>query len=283
MGLIFYDPFMTAQDPPAAAPSPAPNPALARLAAGLPVVAFGVRFARTPDIARLAKASGHDTIWVDLEHSTMSIDTAAQICAAANDLGMASFVRVPEREYGVIGRLLDGGAGGIMAPRIETARQAADLVEACRFPPHGHRSAIGTLPQVGYRKLPVAQFNDTMNRAVAIKVLIESPLGIRNAYEIASVPGIDLLGIGTNDLSAELGVPGEFRHPRVREAHDAALAACERAGKPLMIGGIADPAYAAELIRKGAVPFLMSGIDTDMLLAAATDRARAALASIQPH
>jgi 4-hydroxy-2-oxoheptanedioate aldolase len=258
------------------------NPVVDRLRRRLPVTAFGVRIGRTPDIARLAKASGHDVIWVDLEHSSIPIDAAVQICATALDLGMTPFVRVPERDYGVVGRLLDGGAAGIMAPRIETPEQAADIVAACRFPPHGHRSAIATVPHVEYRKLSAPVLYDTLNRSVAVKVLIESPLGIANIEAIANVPGVDFIGIGTNDLSAELGVPGEFRHPKVRAAHEAALAGCIRAGKPLAIGGVPDMAYGAELIRMGAAPFLMTAIDTDLLLAAATERVRNFLESIVP-
>jgi len=254
-----------------------------RLKAGVPVLALGVRISRTPDIARIAKASGHHVIWVDLEHSSISIDAAVQICATALDIGLTPFVRVPEREYGVIGRLLDCGAVGIMAPRIETVEQARDLVAACRFPPLGHRSAIATLPHVGYQKMPAAAFNEAMNRTTLLKVLIESPLGIRNIAEIASVEGVDFLGIGTNDLSAELGVPGQFQHATVREAHEAALLGCKTAGKPLAIGGIADVAYSAELVRQGAAPFLMTGIDTDMLLSVAQARAVQALESIHKH
>ncbi len=256
------------------------NDVVSRLHAGIPVLAFGVRFSRTPDIARLAKASGHHVIWIDLEHSTISIDAAAQICATALDLGLVPFVRIPEREYGVVGRLLDGGAAGIIAPRIETAEQARDLVAACRFPPLGHRSAIASLPHVGYKKMPAATFNEAMNRSTMLKVLIESPLGIENIGEIAAVPGVDFLGIGTNDLSAELGVAGEYQHPLVRSAHDKALQACKKAGKPLAIGGIADAAYSAELIKRGAAPFLMTGIDTDILLSATQIRVKQALESI---
>jgi LmbE family N-acetylglucosaminyl deacetylase len=75
-------------------------------------------------------------------------------------------------------------------------------------------------------------------------------------------------------------MPGEYWHADIRRAHVAALAACRDLGKPLVIGGIADPAYAAELIRMGAAPFLFTGIDTDLLLGAARDRIRQALASV---
>ena len=253
---------------------------LKRLAAGIAVTALGVRSARTAEIARIAKATGHDLVWVDLEHSSMPIDTAVQICCCAYDLGMVSLARVPERDYGVIGRLLDGGAMGIIAPRVETAAQAADVVAACRFPPMGHRSAIAQLPTVRYERMPAATLNQVCNRNTLVKLLIESAAGIANLHEIAEVPGVDLIGIGANDLSAELGVPGEYRHPAMRAAFDVAFEACLHAGKLLAIGGIADPAHVKELIRQGAVPFMMTGIDTEMMLSAAQERRRLALSSL---
>jgi 4-hydroxy-2-oxoheptanedioate aldolase len=262
--------------------SKARNPVLERLTQRLPVTALGVRSARTPEIARIARAAGNDVIWVDLEHSTMSVDTAAQICAAALDVGLVPFVRVPEKDYGVIGRLLDGGALGIIAPRIETAQQAAEVAGACRFPPRGQRSAIATLPHLELRRLPAARLNDAMNRATLVKVLIETPLGLQNLEAIAALEEIDLIGIGANDLTAELGVPGEYGHPDVRRALEDAIRVCNRAGKPLAIGGIADPLYSAELIELGAAPFFFTGIDTDLLLAAAQERVRQALASYHP-
>src|ERR1700736_4928602 len=190
--------------------------ALERLAQGIPVAALGARSSRPSHIARIARSSGHHAIWVDLEHSTMPIDTAALICAAALDLGLAPFVRIPEREYGVIGRLLDGGVLGIIAPRVETAEEAQDIVAACRFPPFGRRSAIATLAHLGFQKMPAPEFNRELNQATVVKILLESPRGIENAEAIAALPGVDIVGIGTNDLAAEMGLAGQFRHPEVR-------------------------------------------------------------------
>src|SRR6202030_3311668 len=155
------------------------------------------------------------------------------------------------------------------------------IVAACRFPPFGHRSAVGTLAHVGFQKMPAAQFNRTMNEATVVKILLESPRGIENAEAIAALPGVDIVGIGTNDLTAEMGLAGQFRHPDVRKAHESAIAACRRARKPSAIGGIAEVAYAAELIRLGAAPFMFTGIDTDLLIAAARDRVSQALASLK--
>lgn len=256
------------------------NPVMQRLAQGLPVAALGIRAARTPEIVRIAKATGHHAVWVDLEHSSMSIDVAASLCAAALDLQLTPFARIPERDYGIIGRLLDGGALGIIAPRIETAEQAAEVAGACRFPPLGQRSAIASLPHLELRRVDAPRLNTVMNRATVVKVLIETERGIDNIDAIAALPGVDIIGIGTNDLTAELGVPGDFRHPAVRRAHETAIAACKRHNKPLAIGGIGDLAYTAELIRLGAAPFMFTGIDTEMLISSAQARLQASLESL---
>jgi 4-hydroxy-2-oxoheptanedioate aldolase len=255
--------------------------AVERLKQGVPVVALGVRGSRTADIARIARSSGHHAIWVDIEHSTMPIDTAALICAAALEIGLAPFARVPEREHGLIGRLLDGGVLGIIAPRVETAEEAQEIVAACRFPPLGHRSAVAALPHLDFRKMPAEELNRTLNHATVVKILLESPRGIDNAAAIAALEGVDMVGIGTNDLTAEMGLAGQFRHPEVRRAHESAILACRRAQKPLAIGGIGDFAYVVELIRLGAAPFMFTGIDTDLLVGAARDRVGHALAALE--
>jgi 2-keto-3-deoxy-L-rhamnonate aldolase RhmA len=128
--------------------------------------------------------------------------------------------------------------------------------------------------------MPAPQFNQTLNQATVVKILLESPVGIANAAAIAALPGVDIVGIGTNDLAAEMGVPGQFRHADVRKAHETAISACRRAGKPLAIGGIPDIEYASQLIRLGAAPFLFTGIDTDLLFGAARDRISQVMASL---
>src|SRR3546814_7294456 len=99
-----------------------------------------------------------------LEHSSLSIDTACQIAATAHDLGLAAWVRIPEREYGVIGRVLDSGATGIIAPKIETEAEARLLAAACRFPPVGQRSMIARIPQTGFVRSPVNEFVKAENQ-----------------------------------------------------------------------------------------------------------------------
>ena len=237
---------------------------LRRLHDGEPVMSLGVRHARTPDIARMASGAGYGLLWIDLEHSTMSIDTAAGIAAAATDLGLDAWVRVPEREHGVIGRLLDGGATGIIAPRVETVEEATRIAGACRFPPRGERSALALLPQSGFVRMPASELTGASNAAVTVQILLESRRGIDQADAIAAIDGVDLLGVGMNDLTAEMGVPGEVGHPDVRAAFAAVAAAAARHGKLAVIGGVGGPRF-LELVGEGFAPLIFAGIDTDVI------------------
>jgi 2-keto-3-deoxy-L-rhamnonate aldolase RhmA len=248
------------------------GPLLDRLRAGEPTFMLGIRASRTPDVVRIAAATGHHAVLIDLEHSAMSLDVAAQLCAAAGDLGLTPFVRIPERDYGSIGRLLDGGAQGIVAPRIETASEAETISRACRFPPRGQRSQIATVPQLGMRPTPAAESNPALDAQTIVQILLETPAGIANADAIARIDGVDMLAIGANDLTAELGAPGAYDHPAVRDAVAASAAACRRHGKLLMLGGIADPAVLASLSALGACPLLLTGMDTELLFGAARSR-----------
>jgi 2-keto-3-deoxy-L-rhamnonate aldolase RhmA len=249
------------------------NAFLDRLRGSEPVLLLAIRSSRTADVVRIAKSTGHHAVLVDLEHSAMSIDVAASLCATAGDLGLFPFVRVPEREYGVIGRLLDCGAQGIVAPRIETAEQAATVARACRFAPRGQRSQLAAVPQLGLRPTPAGELNQALDDATVVQILVETPAGIANADEIAAVDGVDMLAFGANDFTAELGVPGQYGDPRVTAAVTALAGACKRHGKVLMVGGIGDPARLRELDALGVCPLRMTGTDTDMLYAGAAARA----------
>ena len=245
---------------------------LRRLAQGEPLLSLGIRNARTAEIVRIAKTAGFGVVWVDLEHSSISEDCAVQIVATAVDLGLEGWVRVSERDYGVIGRLLDGGATGIIAPRVETAAEARQIVDAARFPPRGQRSQIANLPQVGYRRMPAAELMQAADRATTVHILLESARGIGNADEIAAVDGVDMLHVGLNDLSVDLGHVGNLRHPDILTACKQVIAAAHRHGKLAVAGGSSDPALFMELLQAGAVPIVFAAIDTDVLAVGLTQR-----------
>jgi 2-keto-3-deoxy-L-rhamnonate aldolase RhmA len=249
------------------------NAFLDRLRDGDQVLMLAVRSSRTADVVRIAKSTGHHAVMIDLEHSTMTLDVAASLCATAVDLGLFPFVRVREREYGALGPLLDGGAQGIIAPRVETAAEATAVARACRFAPRGQRSQLATVPQLGLRPTPAVTLNPVLDDATVVQILIETPAGVARAGEIAAVAGVDMLAFGANDFTAELGVPGQYTDPRVTDAIAALAAAAKQHGKLLMVGGVANPGLLRELDALGVCPLRLTGTDTDMLYAGAAARA----------
>lgn len=239
-----------------------------RLSAGETILTLGVRHARTADIARMACSAGYGVIWIDLEHSSMPIDCAVQIAATASDLGLEAWVRIPERDYGVVGRILDGGAGGIIAPRVETVAQAQAVVNAARFPPRGRRSQIALLPHNRFTRVSASQLTSMIDRSTVVQILLESRHGIDNADAIAAIDGVDMLAVGLNDLSADLGCLGDLGNSEIRAACRQVAAAAARHGKPAVVGGVQDAAHYAALLADGFAPLIFAGIDTDILCAA---------------
>jgi 2-keto-3-deoxy-L-rhamnonate aldolase RhmA len=246
---------------------------LQRLAQGEPLLSLGIRNARTAEIVRMAKTAGFGLVWIDLEHSSISIDCAAQIIGSAADLAMEAWVRVPERDYGVIGRLLDGGATGIIAPRVETAEEAQKVVNAVRFPPRGQRSLTALLPQAKYRRMSAAELMRCADLATTVHILIESAQGVGNADAIAAIDGVDILHVGLNDLSVDLGHVDQLRHADVLDACKRVIGAARSRDKLAVVGGATDPALFVELLNAGAAPLVFAAIDTDVIAAGLTQRA----------
>lgn len=238
------------------------------------VASMTVRLVRNVEIARIAATCGFDTIYVDVEHSTFSLDTTSQICVAALDAGVAPFVRVPALGPEYVCRALDGGALGIIAPHIRTAAEAAALVRCAKYPPKGERSAGGPLPQYQYRDFPVAEANAAANEATMVIAMMETRDALENVDAIAAVDGIDMLFIGTNDLCGELGIHGQFDHKLVRDAYARTIAACRGRGKHVGVGGLASrPDLIADFVAQGA-RYVSIGADLSFLLATGADKAR---------
>ena len=245
-----------------------------KLARGEIVASMTVRLARSIEIARLAKTAGFDTLYVDVEHSSLSLETTSQICIAAMEIGIAPFVRVPSTRPEHVSRALDAGALGVIAPHIRSAAEAREVVASAKFPPYGERSMGGGLPHLRYRSFPAAEANAAMNEATMVVVQFETADAVERAEEIVAVEGVDLVLIGTNDLLADMGLPGQYEHERVREAYSRTIAACRKRDKHVGVGGLATrPKLAAEFVRMGA-RYVSAGTDLAFLLAESTARAR---------
>jgi 2,4-dihydroxyhept-2-ene-1,7-dioic acid aldolase len=238
------------------------------------VVSMTVKLTRSIEIARIARTAGFDTLYIDVEHNSFSLDTTSQICMAALEVGITPFVRVPTTRPEHVGRALDGGALGVIAPHIRSAEDARRVVNAAKFPPLGERSAAGGLPHLQYRSFPASQANPALNEATMIVVMMETVAALENVEEIAAVDGIDMMMIGTNDLTAEMGIPGQYDDPRVRDAYERTIAACRKRGKHVGVGGLSTrPDLVAEFVRLGA-RYVSTGTDLAFLLAACTQKAK---------
>ena len=245
------------------------NSAKQKLSAGKLVLCMGLRQARSPDIAMIAAECGFDAVYADMQHSPLSLETVSAICVGALGQGVTPLVRPPSHAGDAISRALDGGAQGVIVPDVNDAAQARAIVAHGRFAPLGRRSVMGPTPALAYRTLPLGEINQTLNADTLIVVMLETAEGIANADQIAAVPGVDVVLIGSNDLCTGLGIPGQLRHPQLREAYEAAADACRKHGKALGVGGIrGDLELQRDLVKLGA-RFIIAGSDVAYLAAAA--------------
>jgi 2-keto-3-deoxy-L-rhamnonate aldolase RhmA len=250
------------------------NAARERLDAGELALGVILRQSRTVDIAAIMKSCGYDWLFLDLEHNSMDLDTAVQIALAALGIGIAPVARVPAGQLWMATRFLDGGGLGIVVPHVDTPEEAHKIAQALRYPPQGHRSVAGGLPHLGYQRVGLADTCAAINAATLVVVMLETPTAIANADAIASVPGIDSLLIGTNDLAMEIGIPGNFADERIVAAYQSVCDACRAHGKFAGIGGIADEALLRRYIGLG-VRLVLPGSDLGFMAAAATQTAAA--------
>ena len=131
-----------------------------------------------------------------------------------------------------------------------------------------------SLAHLGFRAVPAKEALPAMNNATMVIVQLESAAALQSIEEIVEVEGVDLVLIGTNDLLADLGRPGEYDHPKVRETYERTIAACRKHGKHVGVGGLASrPDLVQEFVRLGA-RFVSTGTDLNFLLAACTERAK---------
>jgi 4-hydroxy-2-oxoheptanedioate aldolase len=245
-----------------------------KLARGEVVASMTVRLSRSIEIAQIAAASGFDTLYVDLEHNTLSIDTCCQICIAAQAIGITPLVRVPANTPDYICRVLDGGAMGVITPHVRSAAEAREMVELVKFPPLGHRSAGGPLSQYGYRSFPMVETYAAMNEATSLVVMLETVAALENVEEIIATEGVDMLLVGSNDLCAEMGIPGQYDHPKLAEAFSRAIAAAKKHGKYIGIGGLASrDDLMTRFVQMGA-QYVSTGTDLGFLISACAQRAR---------
>ncbi len=189
---------------------------------------------RSQGAVRATAAAGCEYALFDMEHTGWSYESIKLLCEVSHGTSMIPMVRVPAAEYHFIARVLDVGAMGVMVPMVESVEQAQKFVQFAKYPPVGRRGSAFGIAHDGYTGGSVLEKMQTSNEQVLLIAQIETAAGLNCVEEIAAVPGIDVLWIGQFDLSASLGIPGQFTHPTFVAAVDRVIAACNAHGK---IGG----------------------------------------------
>lgn len=239
-----------------------------RIDAGELVLCMALSQARTADVPMMAAAAGFDAVYVDLEHTAISLETTALLCAGAIGAGITPLVRVPSHDHHDLTRCLDIGAMGVIVPHVETRAEAESVVDACRFPPRGHRSVSGPNPASRYRAMPQRELLDLFDAQTIVAVMLETPEAIARADEIASVPGLDMVMVGPHDLTAEMGILGQFRDATFLDAVRTVAKACRAHGTVFGIAGIRDLELLTELVELG-LRFVSAGTDAGFMTEAA--------------
>ena len=204
------------------------SPVRRRLSASQPV--FGCTLTTSSlDVAARAATSGFHFLWLELEHSPLTLETVRNIVLATRDLPAVPFARVPVTERWTAKRVLDAGVHGVVFPFVSTPDLARCAAEACRYPPSGRRGSGAGLA-TGCWPEPDGYY-DSADRNVIVAVIIEEAEALAHADAIAATPGVDVIFVGTGDLSFSLGLRGQQDHPRVETAALEVLAAARRHGK----------------------------------------------------
>ena len=180
------------------------------------------------------KAKHYDYTWFEMQHSILEFRDIRDMIAACPHAGASPFIRLPDAQEWHIQHATDIGALGVIVPTVDDVSRSRDASQWSHYPPQGRRSAGAGLAATvwGPNNLGIpfrTYYRQSINDNILCVVMIETPTGVANAYDIAAVPGVDVVIIGNNDMSSFSGYPqtDEKYHDLIAKVHDEVL----RAGK----------------------------------------------------
>ena len=240
------------------------NPVKAQLKRGQPV--FGVVITvNSVEVAAQVATLGFDFLWIEMEHAPITLETLRNIVLATRGLPAVPFARPPVNELWTAKRVLDAGVLGVIFPFTRTPELARQAVAACRYPPAGLRGSGARLAQV--RWPPAEGYYDFADENVLVVAMVEDISAVTHIEEIAATPGLDVLFIGTSDLSFSLGLRGRQDHPKLEAAVRKILAAGKKHGKT--VGRPARTTSEINRFQKQGFRFFMTAADVDLMAAGA--------------
>jgi 2-dehydro-3-deoxyglucarate aldolase len=203
--------------------------------------------------------SGFDWLVIDMEHSPIEISDAEEMIRIIQLCGLPAIVRVGEINPNLIKHVMDSGASGVIVPMVNTREEAIQAVEAVRYPPEGQRG-VGLARAHGYGTL-FAEYKHWVIEESTVIVQIEHIQAVRNIDAILSVDGVDGFIVGPYDLSASLGIPGQFDHPAMRDALETIKNIINKGTKPCGFHVVMPDTDAALAKLQEGYSFLAFGVD----------------------
>lgn len=230
------------------------------LKAGGTVIGCQVAEVRSPNIALLYGTAGFDFIFIDMEHGGFDLETVGDFITASKAANIVPVVRVPALEEHFLSRPLDLGACGLMVPHIHSKEQVRKVIECTKFQPEGNRGLAPLRAHTNFSKGNVPEFLKEANENTMIVIMVEDDEAINSIDDLLSIEGVDVTFMGTADLSQNLGIPGQVRHPEILKRIDRVIAACEKKGVAFGMP-ISNPDWYQKGIR-----FLFASSDIDLIV-----------------
>ncbi len=215
-----------------------------------------------PGIGHLLAAGGSEFVFLDTEHSGLGIGALKSTLQYLQAASIPALVRPPGRSYENIARALDAGAEGLILPMVGSGDEARRIVECAKYTPMGARGVALGIAHDRYSSGPVADKLAAANRRTVLFALVETREGAENVDAIASVDGIDGLWIGHLDLSASLGIPGQFDHPDYVDAVERIAKAANECG--ISLGRVVEDAEEGAALYARGHDFIAIGTDTQL-------------------
>ena len=240
----------------------------AKLAAKEPVIGTHVSLGDTMSSEMLSMA-GFDFIWIDMEHTPMSNYDVLHHIIAVENAGAASFIRIPYIDPVTVKPILEMGPAGIIFPNVKTKEDAELAVASCVYPLKGIRG-FGPLRAQRYGLTDMADYVADCDKGLWKIMQIEHVDAVNNLEEILAVDGVDAIIVGSNDLSASIGLLGQTGHPEVKKLMDTICEKARKTDKPFGVSMGYNPPVIKEWIARG-INWIEAGGDVGYIMSAAKE------------
>ena len=216
----------------------------------------------SPAVVNILAKAGLDFVIIDMEHGPMDFKVAQEMAFAAEAEGKEAIIRVPRLDESDILRALDLGASGIIVPHIESVEDRENVVKFSKYPPAGIRGFNPYVRCGGYKK-PEKDYCEVRNKESIVGIMLEGKQALNDLDKIIDDPNIDVVYIGTYDLSVALGLNGEVDHPQVISRLEDAVIKIRKAGKAA--GCMINDSAGLKRFKELGIQFICYKVDTAMV------------------